>query len=555
MFFFYLKYFCVVLHCINKHANKKPGDIRIMIGIYSTDNKMFDVFNNEYGVYEDNEYIITIHGLVMLNKEKADYEEIKRLYVKVKDKIVDFLNGMYYLIIYDKNIKKVNVYQDYYNSGEVLYIMHGSNRIGISNSLKELIYDFNEEVSIDKKSRLYFLNQGFVPGKETLLKQVHKLKPFCKLIIDGDDCIYEHINYNFDVPCEADALRNWGNRLDDAIEESISDLEEICIPISSGYDSNYILSYLNKNTGKDINMYTIGGYDGVDESGIVRNNLRYYDSRRNMLTTTYTTPKSLGMLGDIVWRLDGAVYEKGIFLQYELASVIAAGRYRHIVCGEGADQIMHIDYDINGNEYDEFFLRDKINRHPYIFSSSIIMKKSAIMLRSFGIEGRYPYMNQKFAQTAFALRKLNGKDKTFHKEYCGEYLPQVILKNTQKVGGTTSLHSLFNDKYEIKEFLSYIENTKMFRKYQPIIDSKHRNDIKTRDTIGSFKTDFLPKVRAKIKTDKLAAFTPGYRACERRIDRAVRYAYMMAFEKIFASSEYRATIKSGIKGSNVYKIL
>ena len=526
-----------------------------MIGIYTTDVKHFGIINNEYGVYEDSDYILTVYGSVNLQSGKADYSQIKELYVKVKDKIVDFLEGMYYLIIYDINKKQVTVYQDYYNSGEVLYIMECAGRIGISNSLKELIFELDEDVTVNKKSKLYFLNQGFVPGKETLLQQVQKLKPFCKLVIDGDRVEQQHIQYTFSIPSQQEGKEEWGRMLDRAIEENISDLDEYCIPISSGFDSNYILSYLNKNTDKEIDMFTIGGFDGVDESGVVRNNLKYYDRKRNMLTTTYTTPKTLGMLGDIVWRLDGAVYEKGIFLQYELASAIAAGRYKHIVCGEGADQIMHIDYNLKGEEYDDFFLRGKINRHPYVFSSSIIMKKSAIMMRSFGIEGRYPYMNQRFAQTAFALRNINGKDKTFHKSYCAEYLPQGIVRNTQKVGGTTSLHSLFNDKDEIKEFLAYIESSKLFNKYQPIINSKHNNDEISREKIGSIKNDFIPKVIAKLKTDKLAAFTPQYRAEERRLDRAVRYAYMMVFEKIFASAEHRSEITTGVRGSNIYKLL
>ena len=60
--------------------------------------------------------------------------------------------------------------------------------------------------------------------------------------------------------------------------------------------------------------------------------------------TALTDKDTLSTLPDLVWRLEGAVYEVGNFLQYELNRTLAENGVKRIFCGECADQVLHEDY-------------------------------------------------------------------------------------------------------------------------------------------------------------------------------------------------------------------
>lgn len=527
----------------------------IIFGTFDMQSKKYLVENEKYGVYENENYVAAVYGRIFTDGKANDYDQILKLYEEYGNEIVNHLEGIYFLVVFDRKKEEVMVYRDY-NSAELFYYtVKDDHIVYFSNSLKKLLKESKITREMNDSAKIYLINQGFVPGEQTLLKNVNKIDSFCALQMGGTVKQIE-LDYVFDIPSEEEGKEKWVEVLNRSIAMNFQDVEKACIPISSGYDSNYILYYLNKFTDKDIDMFSVGGSTGVDETGIVAKNIKVYDPGRNQLTVGYTSPDMLQELTDIVWRLEGSAFEHGIFLQYRLASMVAEAGKTVIVCGEGANEVMDINYNRSSKTPEESFVADRLTKHPYECLSGIILKKSAVMLNSFGIEGRYPFANQKFMGIAAAVRNLNQTEKLYHRQVCQEVLDERIIKNIIIVGGNTSLRSLFNNSAEVEKFLDFVENSELYKEVQPEIARRREGKEDTKKDVVKFMSkSFGSRVVAKLKTHKLNDLSPKHLKEAKRLNKDMAYMYVMVFEKLFASDKTDEYLANGIEGIKLKDVI
>ena len=110
---------------------------------------------------------------------------------------------------------------------------------------------------------------------------------------------------------------------------------------------------------------------------------------------------------------------KAVFF-YGLANALKSNGARHSICGEYADQILSSEYIKSYNRYSigKISSCEKLSLHidPYVLGNLVILKKSGLMLNSFGIKGRYPFARQNIIPLSFSLRHLNGITKDFYKK-------------------------------------------------------------------------------------------------------------------------------------------
>lgn len=527
-------------------------------GTFEQNNGSFDFSNEQYSSYENNSYTITVYGDAWINNKKNDLASILNLYIGQQDNIVNHLGGLYLLFLYDKTTKALHIYQDYYTSPEILYYTVKDNTFYFSNHLQTLLLESDISRSINKAARMQFLKQGFVSGSHTLLNHVYKISPFHKLTVTTETVIQKKLTYHFFIPDIETGKARWTKDINRAISLTIPDCERVSLPISGGYDSNYILYFLNKYTDKKMDLFTVGGTSGIDETESVKKIVDAYGRKRNRLTIRYTSDDMLPNFPDIVWRLGGAVYERGVFLQYKLASALEQADVHTLICGECADQIMHKDFWDCGieNKYPE--RRGKENL--YDFASSIIIKKSGIMLNSFDIKGEYPYTNQQFAGTAISVGTLNSDSKLFHKKICEALLPSHIYKQLHKNGGATFIHSLFPSDQEIQDFLTIIESSSLYKATrnndgnkdnQNYLNKIHR--ILKRSTKAL--THCTTKISAKLHAQSLRTLTPGYIKTENRLRKSMIYLYLLLFEELFASEQTDFYLKNGVSSLNIHDFI
>lgn len=446
--------------------------MRRILAEFNLENGMFADYSSDLINYEDEGCRVMIYGRAESGSGINDAAGIRELFRNYGTKLTEHLSGVFFILVYDKENKFLYVFQDRVTGPVALYYIRKDNSVFIGTSLKALLMKSGIKRKLNEKAVGEFLVNGFIYGNETLAENVYKIRAYCCLVIGNGEIKEQTVLYPFTQYTAPEALEAFRNTIDSAIDTELSGLDEISMPLSSGYDSNYIAYRATADGKVPVTAFSVGGASGKSELPVVEQNVRFY---KNMtLCSARTDPDILQRFPDIVWRLEGNVYESGIFLQYVLMSLVASNGKKTLVCGEVADQVMNMNYlrsdrihplnDTGEPLYYEF------SDYPYIFSSYLILKKSGILAESFGIETRYPYINEKLISVCGALGPYNRKDKRIHVANCEECLPPQVTSNMKKIGGSTDCHSLFGSQKDIKEFFRRVEHTRFFRSHRKLIE-------------------------------------------------------------------------------------
>lgn len=437
------------------------------------------------------------------------------------------MSGVYIAVVFDKTERKLYVFHDRSTSSAVLYYVVKGDKVYIGTSLKTVLGNSGIDREFNEERFEEFLVNGFIYGGDTLVKNVRKLKAFTYLEIAGSvserSAVYPLRKMN-----AGEALTEFDERLSAATLRCFRN-DEINMPLSGGYDSNYI-AYTASKTGRKINAFSIGGKHGRNELPTVEQNVKYYAGMT--LYSALTDSSSLKNLPDIVSRLEGAVFENGLFLQYELNKLVASRGKTNLVCGECADQVMNMYYfseDRIFPQNDGKVVNYEFSEYPYIFGNYLILKKNGILANSFDIETYYPYLDNAVLECAEPLGRINMKDKRVHVANCTEKLPAGVIANMQKVGGATDCHSLFDSSDEIKKFFRDTERSEFFQRHADVIASRLYENSQKQHGITKLKTGILKFVK---RIFGLSAASDYYNE-EIKLRQYISVAYMAEFERQF----------------------
>ncbi len=500
------------------------------------------IFNASEGVncFSTDKYEMTSFGKIWIKDRTIESNEIDRLFTRYKTDITEHLSGQYILCIFDKETKALYAFHDRTTSPVTLYYTQNSDKVFVSTSLKWLLRESKIRRSLEEDVLEEFLLNGFIYGKKTLVKNVFKIPAFSALAILNGIISEIPVKYAIAEIPRGEALEKWEAVLSDAVTRCFEGKQEVNMPLSSGFDSNYIAHIASTKGSCPINAFSIGGKFGKNELPIVEENVSSY---RNMkLYEAFTDANTLRNFPDIVWRLEGAVYEVGLFLQYELANLVAASGKKDLVCGECADQVMNIHYldsdRIHPHNTTKDALYYEFSEYPYIFGSYLILKKNGILANSFGIKTEYPYLDDAFVSVAHSLRTINGKDKRIHTAICKEKLPVAVVANMSKIGGATEFHSLFNNQKAIKTFFEKVEESPFYSRYEETI--KKVSYVEKEKQVG------LPRIKTMIRNVLLNIMhlnvesrkKNAYFFEEMKLKEYMSCMYVILFEKLILSGSY-----------------
>jgi len=214
---------------------------------------------------------------------------------------------------------------------------------------------------------------------------------------------------------------------------------EPAVTLSGGYDSNYLLYLLKSQNSHPTRAYCIGGSVGRNETAQAAQIACIYPDVR--FRSALVDSDTLNHLPDIVWRLEGAVYERGVFLQYELSKLLSADGVTDILEGDGADQVMRENYQVI-HQADLTRISHIWHQIPDYALKYIVLKKNMNMLASEGITPHYPYLDIRLLSCFHALRHENGTNKAFHKKIVESSVSKEVRSLLADVGGATQIRAL-----------------------------------------------------------------------------------------------------------------
>ena len=139
--------------------------------------------------------------------------------------------------------------------------------------------------------------------------------------------------------------------------------EQIALPLSSGYDSNLLLSLMLKSKNK-LNLFSVGVKQGVSEINTVQ---RIAESYNLNCDFSYVNSEMLLELPEIAEILQGTVFEPGVFLYHSLSKNISKYNSKIVLCGDGSDQIFHNRFNLRYYEAEEY----KFGKDPFLLATTV----------------------------------------------------------------------------------------------------------------------------------------------------------------------------------------
>lgn len=472
--------------------------------------------------FKKNNISINILGNVYNKKEKRiTPNEIYDLYIQHKRNISKFIEGTYAIIIIDYDKDKIYIHQDFFGNCQYIYFYKDKNEIIISNRLRTIILNKEINWKLNYNATKKFIKKGYIVGKNTLIKNIYKIPGKKELKIDLKRKKIKLERYKKErLKKEHISLDKYNETFEKVTLSSIH--EDLGITISSGYDTNYLLYNIRKKLNKPINAFCIGGRIGRNEIPIAQKICEQYPNMK--FFSKLVDGDSLIKYPEIIFALEGAIYESGIFLQYELSKLVNKSGNHNIVLGECADQVLNYELYhpfmavINKIKYNKSKIIKKLIKNidykpykdVYEMASYKIIKKNGILMNYFGLNPEYPYLRTEFIKIAKNVVELGDKEKIFHKKVIDNTLSSNVSKMLQKIGGATELKTLFIGNIELNDIKDLCKKSKFF-KNKTFDDKFYEIDYYMKILyLELFEKIFLEKNSKKILEDKIDKYDIYY---------------------------------------------
>lgn len=408
------------------------------------------------------------------NMKRLKEQDILALYNQYGKNLYKYLDGIYTVVIVDKIKKKLYVFQDFFGCNYSVYFFIDEKQLIVSNELKRIVLELDEELVLDEKSVKEFLVKGYIPNKHTLIRNINKIPGQKYLEVDLKNFKAKLNKSKLVLPFQSEEVTK--DIYNKTFEKSCMNCENpSSTTISSGYDSNYILNTIRKNYEGEISAFVIGGVIGRNEIPIAKTICEKYEKVN--FYSRLVDGLTFNKFPEIVWALEGSVYESGIFLQYELAKLLKDCNITNITLGECADQVL--DYELYHSIYAvikkiEFILPRIIKRivkkvhfkpykDVYEMASYKVIKKNGILLNYFNVSGDYPFLSKKFLAVAKKVSKKGDKSKSFHKEVVKSQLGEEIGSLLKKIGGATELKALFVGDITLENIKDFCKQSNYYK--------------------------------------------------------------------------------------------
>jgi asparagine synthase (glutamine-hydrolysing) len=258
---------------IYTHKNAALGHLRLsIIDTSSAANQPFTdpsgrytvVFNGEFFNFQKYRKQLIDKGIEL--RSTGDTEVLLHLYILEGEDFVRKMNGFFALAIYDKVNETVFIARDRYGV-KPFYIYHDTEKIIFSSEMKGLLA-YGIKKDIDYVSLYSYLQLNYVPGNNSIFKNVIKLKPGSYGVINPNGQIefteYYHIDptasFSGNVPSYDVAQKKLVELLDASVERRMISDVPLGAFLSGGIDSSVVTALAAQKT-KHLKTFSIGYKD------------------------------------------------------------------------------------------------------------------------------------------------------------------------------------------------------------------------------------------------------------------------------------------------------
>lgn len=247
------------------------------------------VFNGE--IYNFLELRRELQGFGHVFRTNSDTEVIIHGYKQWGDEVLNRLNGMFGLAIWDVQQRRLVVARDPFGI-KLIYFRIDGDRLYFGSEMRAVSTTMSGKVEIEPTSLNLFLRYRYTPSPYTIRKGVRKLAPGTKLTVQNGSY---HVSrwYNFKpepfTPAKSpdEAREELLSIYKDAVRRQLISDVPVGLLLSGGMDSGMLLWLMNLN-GKSWPTYTVGYGSSYadDELGDAAETARLLGSKHASVTIT-----------------------------------------------------------------------------------------------------------------------------------------------------------------------------------------------------------------------------------------------------------------------------
>ncbi len=274
-------------------------------------------------------------------RTNSDTEVIIHLFEEHGADCVKFLRGMFAFAIWDQKREVLFVARDRVGI-KPLYYCQTREALYFASELKSIIADSNVSREIYYPAMRQFLSFFYVPGEDTLFRSIKKLLPGHSLTVEkGKVTIRKYWDLQFTQDRWSKPFEQVVDELYGLLGSTVRDHMIADVPVgvllSGGVDSSAMLSFAVRETGKQVNTFTVG-FDGkgvVDERPYARMAAEKFGASHHEISIS--SENFWDFLPAYVWHMEEPVCEPPAVALYYV-SKLAREHVKVLLSGEGGDE-------------------------------------------------------------------------------------------------------------------------------------------------------------------------------------------------------------------------
>lgn len=441
------------------------------------------------------------------------------------------VEGLYVVIIYDKMKETLYVIPSYLGYYLPVYYTVVENNVFISSSLKELLVQSNitRTLNMSAVGKMMY-HRTMIPGRNTLVEGVDKLLPttYMELALNSSGVKIKRYpdQYRINVGKKY-AESNLLASIESQVKKLYQMVEDrnVATTLTAGFDTNILLYYLKMIQSGKLDVYSIDGGGKNSEIDIVNELFKKYEKVNGKIDNI--SHELVGEFPDIVWKVEGYLFDEGLFLRHVLSMFLQKNSVEAVFLGSAADQVMmQIDkyirwmvrplrklyYYLSNKEWEEEMIRgsfmrmckgDLLTIYRYGILIDCNLKLHGLLMNSCGIMPLYPFVNRMTYSVSKKIGLKNRAKKYYKEKVRGKLestLGKDLINRIQKSGNVI----------DIKKY--YMEN---------------------RDTLNRvLNKELSEKILGKGKIEKIKSFP------EKHSSLILQLVYIYLFEELILSGKY-----------------
>jgi asparagine synthase (glutamine-hydrolysing) len=223
----------------------------------SQDGKTALVFNGE--IYNFLELRGRLENCGHRFRTRSDTEVVLELYLEKKESMLQDLNGMFSLAIWDQQDKKLLLARDRVGKKPLYYFQHGG-RLVFSSELYSLLQSGTIPRDLSEQALFEYLLYDFIPGPHTIFREVRKLPPAHMAVFNPEGLTVRRY-WGLSNPENHADYEQEARTLEQLLSESVTMRLVSDVPLGSflsgGIDSTLVTSLMRDGTAGKVKTFSI----------------------------------------------------------------------------------------------------------------------------------------------------------------------------------------------------------------------------------------------------------------------------------------------------------